>query len=169
MRTAGEWDALGRGTNEIAVTFIASNDKTGEIVDADIAVNDARWRLTIGGFASGEVDLVSTMTHEVGHALGLEHSDQRDATMFATYTNEDPTGARTLSDDDRAGLCAIYADVPDHLSGRLVEGCAAAPEAGLGGLGLALWLWRRGRAATSRPAAAGNPPAAHARVPLKCS
>lgn len=151
VRTAGDWDALGRGTTEIAVTFVSSNDKTGEIVDTDIAVNDARWRMTIGGSATGDVDFVSTMTHEVGHALGLLHSSDTSATMYATYSSEDPTGARSLEDDDRAGLCATYDHVPDHLSGQRVEGCAggAASEglalalAGMAGAGIAVGRRRR--------------------------
>lgn len=149
VRTAGEWDALGRGGAEIAVTFVASNDKTGEIIDADIVVNDARWVFTTGGGSvPGEVDFVSAMTHEVGHALGLEHSEDARATMFATYTSADPLGARTLDDDDREGLCALYAGVPDHLSGRKVDGCggASGAAAGLLGCAAAVAVWRRARA-----------------------
>lgn len=137
VRTADEWSALGRGTNEIAITLVSNSDKTGEIVDADIVVNDALWRFTVGGgsVAPGEVDFVSAMTHEVGHALGLLHSLELDATMYATYTSADPAGARSLSDDDRAGLCALYQGVPVHLQGRLVEACGA------GGVGAWGWLF----------------------------
>lgn len=151
-RTAGAWSDLGRGTSEIAVTFVSNNERTGEIVDADIVVNDARWRFVVGGgaaVAEGEVDFASAMTHEVGHALGLLHSADPTATMFASYTGVEPAGARTLADDDREGLCAAYAGVPEHVSGTLLEGCASGRSGwagvGLAGLGLVVLLARRRR------------------------
>jgi len=130
VSTAAQWSALGRGESEIAVTLVSNNERTGEIVDADILVNDGHWRLTLtasAGAVAGEVDFASAMTHEVGHALGLLHSADTSATMYATYSGVEPAGARTLAEDDRVGLCEHYAGVPAHVEGALVEHCVGTP------------------------------------------
>ncbi len=53
-----------------------------------------------------DVDLQSVATHEVGHLLGLDHSNLNRATMFYAYTGG--TSARRLHDDDVQGVCALY-------------------------------------------------------------
>jgi hypothetical protein len=53
-----------------------------------------------------DVDLQSVVTHEFGHALGLNHSANSAAVMYASYTQG--SIKRTLTSDDLAGLNAIY-------------------------------------------------------------
>ena len=49
--------------------------------------------------------------HEIGHAIGLDHSSEGGATMFQTAHNDGRCAA--LRDDDRAGLSFVYPiDVP---------------------------------------------------------
>jgi hypothetical protein len=57
------------------------------------------------------LDLESAMTHELGHVLGLSHSNDRLATMYASYR---PDGSmRSLALDDKLGMCSLYeADEP---------------------------------------------------------
>lgn len=59
------------------------------------------------------VDLPSSLTHELGHVLGLSHpddlpnpQDERLATMSKRYLLDG--GQASLAADDRAGLCALY-------------------------------------------------------------
>jgi hypothetical protein len=97
----------------LGLTTVTYNSATGEILDADIEINGM---MPISGDRPrpGQYDLQSILTHEVGHYLGLTHSDVglddqcRDgATMCPTY---DPGSEdfRTLAADDVAGICAIY-------------------------------------------------------------
>ncbi len=73
-------------------------------------------------------DLYTVLLHEVGHSLGLGHSEEEDSVMFAFYGG----GRRSLHADDIAGIQAIY-------------GPEAVPEpATIAGLGLgAAYILRR--------------------------
>ena len=51
-----------------------------------------------------EVNLLSLFTHEVGHALGLDHSAYQDAVMYPTI----PFTIDGLHWDDAAGIQALY-------------------------------------------------------------
>jgi len=49
-------------------------------------------------------DLFTVAAHEMGHALGMDHSSHSAAVMYATYTATKPT----LNSDDIAGIQSIY-------------------------------------------------------------
>ncbi len=65
---------------------------------------DPDWAWTTGNPIG--VDLQSVALHEFGHALGLDHSGQGAAVMYASYTSG--TNKRTPAQDDRDGEIAIY-------------------------------------------------------------
>ena len=50
------------------------------------------------------VDLLTVAAHEIGHTLGLAHSGDLDALMFASYSGP----RRFLSEDDIAGVQSLY-------------------------------------------------------------
>jgi hypothetical protein len=90
----------------IARTSLTFDPLTGAIFDADIEVNSFANEFSIGE-SDVTNDLQGVLTHEVGHFLGLDHSSAEGATMRANYDLSN-LGARTLSADDRAGICSIY-------------------------------------------------------------
>lgn len=122
-------------------------DRAGEIIDADIEVNG------VFPFATGDItprtrfDLRNTLTHEVGHLLGFDHTPVDDATMFAS-AGPGENNKRTLHSDDIRALCDIYETI--FAEEPVDDDCTAAPGRApsggwLVGLGLALVALRRRR------------------------
>jgi len=56
---------------------------------------------------SGTMDIRGIVTHEFGHAIGLDHSDVRTSTMYAAALNRGQH-LRTLHADDVAGVEFLY-------------------------------------------------------------
>jgi hypothetical protein len=112
-----KWLASGPG-NALALTTVWYDWHTGKIYDADVEVNGTigspdpndpaySQRITNGAPEDG-ADLPSIITHESGHFLGLDHAPfNPGATMF-TFYEPGAGNLRVLSDDDQAGICAIY-------------------------------------------------------------
>lgn len=91
----------------LALTTVTYSMSSGEIYDADMEVNTADHHFTTDD-KSPDIDLLSVATHEAGHFLGLAHSPDSEATMFAAYT-PGTVGQRSLAADDKAAICAVYA------------------------------------------------------------
>ena len=81
--------------------FIAGTTPTGDLTDSDIILNPAISFSTDG---STTTDLQAVLTHELGHALGLDHSGLLGATMFQ-YAELDE---RYLSTDEISFATAVY-------------------------------------------------------------
>src|SRR6185369_12439027 len=66
-----------------AAQTVLTVDAQGHFRDADIHLNAHDYTFTIAG-EPGSIDLRGVLTHELGHVLGLCHSDDPVATMFAS-------------------------------------------------------------------------------------
>jgi hypothetical protein len=92
----------------LAKTSVTYNDETGEIYDADIEVNTANNTVTITDDPKKiEYDLQAILTHEVGHFIGIAHSPDPTAVMFASYS-PGSISQRKLTPDDVRAVCTIY-------------------------------------------------------------
>jgi len=115
-----------------------SNPRNGEILDADIELNGVNFALSLNGQSLGTAsclsDVGNTITHELGHLFGLDHtcwvgigprpvddtgqpipscdapnlsSEVENATMY-NFQDCGETKKTSLETDDISGFCAIY-------------------------------------------------------------
>lgn len=143
----------------IALTTLYFNDSNGQVAKFDMEFADHKFIFTVTDEPlETHTDVENTVTHEMGHVLGLDHSSVADATMFFQTDQFFPFAMRSLHEDDIEGLCSVYGpldlpdgqDPPDGYSWLDSEpwvpsdgggngSCAAVPGAGAGGGGTG-WL-----------------------------
>jgi|JI10StandDraft_1071094.scaffolds.fasta_scaffold02193_15 MYXO-CTERM domain-containing protein len=149
------------------------SERDGELVDADIEMNGVDYAIAVNGESLGtsscQADLANTLTHEVGHLLGLEHTcrvaadpprvDGTGAAVPLCTATSDPeilgatmypyqecgeTSKASLATDDTAAICAIYPIAAGPLAceppDELAAGCCATGGDGRGSLALAALL-----------------------------
>jgi hypothetical protein len=141
--------------NQLALTTVSLRTTSGVIVDADIEINAFNHRAWEASgdmsllLAHGSIDLQNTLSHEMGHVLGFEHScwdpqtgaqpldgdklvppcasnpQLAEATMAPTAPPGDIT-KRALHADDRDGVCDVYPVASG--GGCAISGGTYAPE-----------------------------------------
>ncbi len=139
-----DWE-LDYDPSAAAVTSVAYGVTTGTIRTATIAVNE--FVTTTSSACTGEFDLETVLTHEVGHFIGIAHPCETAATidpdaacpvvacedLEATFTEDDrvPTmwpvvnpcdrQLASLESDDTQALCFVYPRA------RPAQQCSAIP------------------------------------------
>ena len=126
--------------NTLGLTTVTFNADTGEIYDADMELNATAKNLsTSSTVPANGFDLLSVVTHEAGHFLGLAHATSATSTMYASYKPGTST-LRTLTPDDTAGICDIYPNAATRTVDKIVsatgtlaaEPCDPTPRHGFG-------------------------------------
>lgn len=143
------------------VVFAVDGARDGAILDADIELNAVTFRMSVAPDLGEPEDtrpnavLQNTLTHELGHLLGLEHTcvgvndpprldgdgnevtscdfagiELQDTTMFPSQESGE-TKKMSLSQDDIDGICRIYPVASDPLVCDAVDlpgppGCCSA-------------------------------------------
>ncbi len=123
----------------IALTTTSYNTRTGELVGADMEINTAQFSFSAAGDPAPDAfDLEAVVTHEAGHFLGLAHTGDRSAVMYAGGETG-RTLQRELKTDDVDAICEAYpsdgsrtVDVGVAPSGQLAAtACDPEPANGL--------------------------------------
>lgn len=108
----GEWvypgDVLGLTTLTFCSAVGGACSFAGQLLDGDIEFNGGEAPFSAApGAVPDHHDFANTLTHELGHFLGLDHSLVPMSTMFASAPIEE-IEKRTLAQDDIDGICSIY-------------------------------------------------------------
>jgi hypothetical protein len=143
------------GPSALAITTVTVNVNNGDILDADIELNSVRFGFSVGDTEVSN-DLLSVITHEVGHLLGMEHElVVSGATMNPGYNRND-TSIRELHPDDIAGICDVYP--PEASDATCAAANIPADTSCLGGLACPERVAEEGGGGCSLAAAPTNSP-----------
>ncbi len=157
------YDQAAAGLTTLFFIDDAGSGRNGEIIDADIEFNGVQFAFAADGTTSGtqdcEADFANTLTHELGHFVGLDHTcwtngprlldDEGkevpscsgnglgpkviDATMY-NFQSCGETLKTTLTADDVAGFCSMYpsASTPESCNRADIEPAGCCSIAGPG-------------------------------------
>jgi hypothetical protein len=97
------------GAGVFAVTFYSIPGAGWQMLFDNSPTNNWNWVDGPGNETGGlSTDIEGIGVHELGHGLGLAHSSDPSATMFATTTPGGSVGGRTIETDDINGIQSIY-------------------------------------------------------------
>ena len=177
-RCSNQYDCWSYDEDTIAITLTTYDEESGVVYDSDIELNAAPQRdgrrfvfsstetPSCGAVGPGQcvlTDVQNTVTHEVGHLLGLDHTSAAGSTMNPTAAPGDTT-KRAVDPGSRSFVCSVYprgapsqacVNLPasDEL-GRSSGSCSGAglgPAAGIWGLLVAAGPFLARRGARRRP------------------
>ena len=100
---ASEWTGASEDQAKTLISWVGS-----QIQEADILINSQNHNFYLGQgyFRPEQIDLQSTMVHELGHVLGLNHIDSRPSSM-STWLGKGET-RRALFKEDVAAVLSEY-------------------------------------------------------------
>ncbi len=89
------------GSGVVGVTQLIYEDDVGHIREADIILNDLNFNFSLDN--NSDYYLGNIITHEMGHLLGLSHSEIKSTMFYKIFK-----GQYNLFADDKAGIYSIY-------------------------------------------------------------
>jgi uncharacterized protein (TIGR03382 family) len=111
------YDCWDNNATTIAVTLTTYDEKSGIIYDSDIELNSPEFRFTTVDAPKCDArnttncvstDVQNTMTHEIGHFIGLDHTRFAGSTMNDT-AQPGETSKRTIDTGSKDFVCTAYA------------------------------------------------------------
>jgi len=99
------------GPGHIGVTTPTGGKESGLVVDADVEINSQDYSFASDSSGMMSTSLLYVLTHELGHFLGLAHSQVRGSVMSEGYQSL-PFSPNLISADDAAAVCAAYPPGP---------------------------------------------------------
>jgi hypothetical protein len=94
------------GYYSTSITGTCGGRTVDKVTDADVAFNlSYNYTTPAQGSCSSEIYLDSVLAHEVGHVIGLAHSNTSSALMYPTVSYCDD---KQVSSDDISGRNALY-------------------------------------------------------------
>ena len=126
---ANAHDCWDYASGTLAITTTTYNSQTGRLYDADLEMNATVHLFTTVDSPPCDgpdlptcvsTDVQNTVTHELGHALGLDHSPDPRSTMYAGAERGE-TSKRVLDDGSVEFVCTTYP------AGGLTRDCDGSP------------------------------------------
>jgi hypothetical protein len=108
-----------------AFTGLVIDLNSGEILESELSINSDDHDFAVEATGRDEVDLEAVLTHEIGHLLGLDHSDVPGTTMAAVAEETAGGELLTLEADDVAAICTLYPPAAEPSDG---DAGAASPQ-----------------------------------------
>lgn len=104
------------GPSVAGVTVTVSDISSGELLESDIIINDS---LNLSPNVGSNLYLGDIVTHELGHFLGLAHSQVQFSSMFYRLNKSQ----NKISSDDKAGARSLYQPNSDAIiKGKIIGG-----------------------------------------------
>jgi hypothetical protein len=118
--------------DSLAFTYQNFGKDTGVIQYADIEINTTAAKFSLTDDEEG-IDLQAVLTHEVGHYIGLAHSNDKKSIMVPSYCASDDRcqgrgvdKVRALAADDIKAVCTLYPPPQPTEPPAAAAACSAA-------------------------------------------
>lgn len=116
-------DDLFRDQGALAMTTYTFDRNTGQFTDADILVDSE--------LLNGKFNLQMALEHEVGHALGLDHSGVISSVMYPYVSGGEFQAS--FDSDDRIAISAAYPKLDPTMNGATITGKVLGDTGGIFG------------------------------------
>ncbi|MCP4604126.1 MAG: matrixin family metalloprotease [Proteobacteria bacterium] len=107
------WHKINKYSDVGATTVVSYQASDGKMVDADIVFNVIDWKWSSKGRQKDTLSISAVTDHEVGHLLGLAHSEVTEAVMYPII-EMGKERSNKLHEDDRAAIEILYIEIPEE-------------------------------------------------------